>query len=150
MKLFLLYFLISMSAFGQNEEAASKKESFPLLGPSEADTQEKKNEESKQREIEMVRAERKGKEAVYDLWYQRTQKQAELANKTKSSSDVLIFEKMASATLQAWEAFRLPRFEEQNRIYNNQRSLVEQDWREIRNKEKERIESLLDESLREK
>jgi hypothetical protein len=122
---------------------------LPQTAESEDEKQARMNEESKQMEIEMVRAEREGKEAVYDLWYKRTQGQAERANKTKSSSDVLIFEKMASATLQAWEAFRLPRFEEQNRNPVH-RSLVEQEWREIRNKEKNHIESLIDESLRAK
>jgi hypothetical protein len=122
---------------------------LPQTAESEDEKQARMNEESKQMEIEMVRAEREGKEAVYDLWYKRTQGQAERANKTKSASDVLIFEKMASATLQAWEAFRLPRFEEQNRNPVH-RSLVEQEWREIRNKEKNHIESLIDESLRAK
>lgn len=62
-------------------------------------------EESRQMELEMVRAERKGVGAVYELWKERTIQQAERANKSKSSADVLIFEKMVSSTLDALSRF---------------------------------------------
>ena len=62
-------------------------------------------EESRQMELELVRAERKGAGAVYELWKDRTTQQAERANKSKSSSDVLIFERMVSSTLEALSRF---------------------------------------------
>ena len=71
----------------------------------EAEKQARMNEESKQMELELVRAERKGAGAVYELWKDRTTQQAERANKSKSSSDVLLFEKMVSSTLDALSRF---------------------------------------------
>jgi len=97
LKILILSLVCSGLAYGQEQETP-------------ADLAEKKNqarmaEESKQMELEVVRAERKGPGAVYRLWDERTKKQAELANKTKASSDVLTFERMASSTLQALSRF---------------------------------------------
>jgi hypothetical protein len=60
-----------------------------------------------QMELELVRAERKGAGAgaVYELWKERTTQQAQRANKSKSSADVLIFERMVSSTLDALSRF---------------------------------------------
>ena len=77
----------------------------PQTAESEDEKQARMNEESKQMELELVRAERKGAGAVYELWKDRTTQQAERANKSKSSSDVLLFEKMVSSTLDALSRF---------------------------------------------
>ena len=91
-------------------------------------------EESRRLAIEDVRAEQKGWYAVYALRKERTEKQADKANKTKASSDVLIFEQMVSNTLEAYRnAYR------------------ERGWKEgeIRSgDERRKLGGLLDESLR--
>lgn len=96
-KILILSFLCTGLVYGQEQETP-------------ADLAEKQNkaaldEESRQMELELVRAERKGAGAVYELWKDRTTQQAERANKSKSSSDVLIFEKMVSSTLDALSRF---------------------------------------------
>ena len=111
----------------------------PPLTQDERDKLERENqvameEESRRLAIEDVRAEQKGWYAVYALRKERTEKQADKANKTKASSDVLIFEQMVSNTLEA---------------YRNQ--LRERGWKEgeIRSdEEREKLGGLLDKPLR--
>jgi len=75
----------------------------PLTTESEDERQTRMNEESRQLELELVRAERKGTEAVYDVWVERLKKLGEQANKTKVTSDVLIFEKTLNSATSIWE-----------------------------------------------
>jgi len=120
-----------------------------------ADVAEKQNqakmaEESRQMELELVRAQRKGATAVYELWKERTAQQAERANKSKSSSDVLIFEKMLSSTLDALSrsidqkgfTYRMP-----SDNPNSAGAIAPKSY--VINEEKLKLENLLDESLRE-
>ena len=111
----------------------------PPLTQDERDKVERENqvamgEESRRLAIEDVRAEQKGWYAVYALRKERTEKQADKANKTKASSDVLIFEQMVLNTLEAYRnAYR------------------ERGWKEgeIRSgDERRKLGGLLDESLR--
>ena len=140
-KLLILGFLCTGLAYGQEQETP-------------ADLAEKKNqarmaEESRQMELELVRAERKGPGAVYKLWDERTKKQAEVANKTKASSDVLTFERMASSTLEALSRFidqrgftyRLP-----SDNPNSAGQIVPKSY--MMDDEAKKLENLLDESLR--
>ena len=83
--------------YGQTQEAPTDL--------AEKQNQAALQEESRQMELELVRAERKGAGAVYELWKDRTTQQAARANKSKSSSDVLIFERMVSSTLDALSRF---------------------------------------------
>jgi len=107
------------------------------------------NEQSTQMELELVRAERKGAGAVYELWKDRTTQQAERANKSKSSLEVLIFEKMASSTLEAFSRFidergftyRLP-----SNNPNSAGQVVPKSY--MMDEETRRLEALLDVSLR--
>ena len=99
--------LLSDKGFEAVKKAYEKEVSAqpPQTAESEDEKQARMNEESKQMELELVRAERKGAGAVYELWKDRTTQQAERANKSKSSSDVLLFEKMVSSTLDALSRF---------------------------------------------
>jgi len=119
---------------------AYEKDIIPPPAPpplTEEERQAKMGEDSRQMELEMVRAEQKGEYAVYELWKERATQQAERANKSKSSSDVLIFERMVLSTMDAWR-----------------NSLRARGWKEaeISLKEREELERLhdpLDKSLRE-
>jgi hypothetical protein len=84
---------------------AYEKDIVPPPAPpqmTEQEAREKRDEETRQMELEMVRAEQKGEYAVYELWKERTTQQAERANESKSSKDVLIFERMVLSTMDAW------------------------------------------------
>jgi len=127
--------------YGQEQETA-------------ADVAEKQNqaimaEESKQMELEVVRAERKGLGAVYELWAQRTKKQAKVANKTKASSDVLMFERMVSSTVQALSRFIDQRGFTYRLPSDNPNSAGQQVPKSyMMDEETKKLEDLLDESLR--
>lgn len=140
-KVSILSFLWMSFVYGQEQETPADL--------AEKHNQAKLNEESRQMELEMVRAERKGAGAVYELWKDRTIKQAERANKSKSSSDVLIFEKMVSSTLDALSRFidkrgftyRLP-----SNSPNSPGQEVSKSY--MMDEEANRLEQLLDASLR--
>jgi hypothetical protein len=100
-------------------------------------------------ELEMVRAQQKGAGAVYRLWKDRTAQQAERANKSKSTSDVLIFEKMVSSTLNALSNF----IDERGFTYrlpsDNPNAIGQEVPKSyIMHEEARKLEYLLDESLR--
>jgi hypothetical protein len=78
------------------------EEALPPDPTKEADIQKALREEALKLEIEMARAEREGEEAVYKVRVERTKKLAEKANQTKSLSDVLIFEKVATQTIRCF------------------------------------------------
>ena len=86
-------------------------EEAPQAEPTKAETSSEENlqktmrEEALRLEIEMTRAEQKGLQAVADLWEKRLKAQAKIANQTKNLSEVLIFEKMLTSTLNAIEAY---------------------------------------------
>jgi hypothetical protein len=109
------------------------------------------NEESKQMELELVRAERKGTEAVYEVWVERLKKLGEQANKTKATSDILIYEKTLNSAMGIWE-----RMFEENWNKNHPRQGAEYDFikrpafERQRSQEVAHLESFLDESLRAK
>ena len=125
-KIVILSFLCMGLVYGQEQETAADV--------AEKQNQARMNEESKQLEIEDVRAQQKGRFAVYALRKDRTEKQANVANKTKAASDVLIFERMVLSTIEAYrDAYR------------------EQGWKEEWIKDKQELKSLellLDKSLR--
>jgi len=115
----------------------------------EQQNQERIAEESNQMELEMVRAERKGLGSVYLLLDERTKKQAAVANKTKDSSDVLKFERMASSTLQALSRFIDQRGFTYRLPSDNPNSAGE--WvpkSYMMDEEAKKLANLLDESLR--
>jgi len=141
LKILILSLLCSGLAYGQeqqNQAAAADQQNHDRMA-----------EESNQMELEMVRAERKGLGAVYLLLDERTKKQAAVANKTKASSDVLKFEKMASLTLDALSRFidqrgftyRLP-----SDNPNQTGDIVPK--RYMMSEEAKKLEELLDQSLR--
>ena len=128
----------------------------PTLTQEERDKAEKENqarmdEEAKQMELELVRAERKGTEAVYEVWVERLKKLGEQANKSKASSDVLIYEKTLNSAMGIWE-----RMFEENWNKNHPRQGAEYDFikrpefERQRSQEVAHLESFLDESLRAK
>jgi len=94
-------------------------------------------EESRRLAIEDVRAEQKGWHAVYFLRKERTEKQAEKANKTKASSDVLIFEQMVSNTLEAY-----------HNAYLSGKGYKDYEISRANGDERERLGRLLDAALR--
>lgn len=119
-----------------------------------ADLAEKQNqaalhEKTRQMELEMVRAERKGAGAVYELWKERTAQQAERANKSRSSSDVLIFERMLSSTLEALSCF-IDKRGFTYRLPSNNPNFAGQEVPKsyMMDEEARKLEHLLDESLR--
>ena len=123
----------------------------PQTAESEADRQARMNEETRQMRLELVRAERKGTEAVYEVWVERLKKLGEQANKSKASSDVLIFEETLNSALNQWERM----FEEKwNKNYPRRCAgddIFKQRAYEIqRNQEVAHLESFLDDSLRAK
>lgn len=140
-KILILSFLCTGLVYGQEQETP-------------ADLAEKQNkaaldEESRQMELELVRAERKGAGAVYELWKDRTTQQAERANKSKSSSDVLIFEKMVSSTLDALSRFIDKRGFTYRLPPDNPNSVGQEVPKSyIMDEEAKRLEQLLDVSLR--
>ena len=140
-KILILSFLWTGLVYGQEQETP-------------ADLAEKQNkaaldEESRQMELELVRAERKGAGAVYELWKDRTTQQAERANKSKSSSDVLIFEKMVSSTLDALSCFIDKRGFTYRLPSDNPNSVGQEVSKSyMMDEEAKRLEQLLDASLR--
>ena len=122
--------------------------------PTPADLAEKQNqaalnEETRQMELEMVRAERKGAGAVYELWKERTAQQAERANKSRSSSDVLTFERMLSSTLEALSRFIDKRGFTYRLPSDNPNSAGQEVPKSyMMDEEARKLEHLLDESLR--
>jgi hypothetical protein len=123
----------------------------PQTTESEDEKQVRMNEESKQMELELVRAERKGARAVYELWKERTTQQAERANKSKSSSDVLLFEKMVNLTLEALSRFIDQRGFTYRLPSDNPNSAGQEVSKSYMiDEETRRLESLIDASLREK
>ena len=114
----------------------------------EDEKQAKMNEESKQMELELVRAERKETEAVYEVWVERLKKLGEQANKPKVTSDVLIYEKTLSSAIGIWE-----RMFEENWNKNHPRQgagddiLKQSAYERQRGQEVAHLESFFDESL---
>ena len=128
----------------------------PTLTQEERDKAEEKNqarmdEEAKQMELEVVRAERKGTEAVYDVWVERLKKLGEQANKSKATSDVLTFEKNLNSAMSIWE-----RMFEENWNKNHPRRgagddiLKQRAYERQRSQEVAHLESFSDASLRAK
>ena len=141
----ILTLLLLLPTLGVRAEEAAQP---PQPVENEDEKQAKMNEESKQMELELVRAERKGTEAVYEVWVKRLKKLGEQANKSKASSDVLIYEKTLNSAMNIWERMfeenwnkNHPRFDDifKKRAYETQR-----------NQEVAHLESFLDESLRAK
>jgi len=122
----------------------------PQTAESEDEKQVRMNEESKQMEMELVRAERKGTEAVYEVWVERLKKLGEQANKTKATSDILIYEKTLNSAMGIWERM----FEENwNKNHSRQGAgediLKQRAYEMQRGQEVAHLESFLDASLRE-
>ena len=121
----------------------------PQTAESEDEKQVRMNEESKQMELELVRAERKGTEAVYEVWVERLKKLGEQANKTKATSDILIYEKTLNSAIGIWE-----RMFEENWNKNHPRQgagediLKQRAYETQRGQEVAHLESFLDASLR--
>jgi hypothetical protein len=115
----------------------------------EEKNQARMDEEAKQMELEVVRAERKGTEAVYDVWVERLKKLGEQANKSKATSDVLTFEKNLNSAMSIWE-----RMFEENWNKNHPRQgagediLKQRAYEMQRGQEVAHLESFLDASLR--
>ncbi len=140
-KILILSFLWTGLVYGQEQETPAD--------PAEKHNQAKLDEESRQMELELVRAERKGAGAVYELWKDRTTQQAERANKSKSSSDVLIFEKMVSSTLDALSRFIDKRGFTYRLPPDNSNSVGQEVPKSyMMDEEAKRLEQLLDVSLR--
>ena len=133
---------------------AYEKDVEPAPAPileTEAERQARMNEETRQMRLELVRAERKGTEAVYEVWVERLKKLAEQANKSKASSDVLIFEETLNSALNQWERM----FEEKwNKNYPRRCAgddiVKQRAYESQRNQEVAHLESFLDDSLRAK
>ena len=128
----------------------------PTLTQQERDKAEEENqarmdEEAKQMELEVVRAERKGAEAVYEVLVSRLRKLGKKANESKATKDVLIFEDKLNSALELWE-----RMFEENWNKNHPRQGAEYDFikrpefERQRSQEVAHLESFLDESLRAK
>ena len=126
----------------------------PTLTQEERDKAEEENqarmdEEAKQMELELVRAERKGTEAVYEVWVSRLKKLGKKANESKATKDVLIFEDKLNSALELWE-----RMFEENWNKNHPRQGAEYDvikrpaFERQRSQEVAHLESFLDEPLR--
>lgn len=140
-KILILSFLCTGLVYGQEQETPADL--------AEKHNQAKLDEESRQMELELVRAERKGAGAVYELWKDRTTQQAERANKSKSSSDVLIFEKMVSSTLDALSRFIDKRGFTYRLPPDNSNSVGQEVPKSyMMDEEAKRLEQLLDVSLR--
>ena len=123
----------------------------PQTAESEDEKQVRMNEESKQMELELVRAERKGTEAVYEVWVERLKKLGEQANKTKATSDILIYEKTLNSAMGIWERM----FEENwNKNHPKQGAgediLKQRAYERQRSQEVAHLESFSDASLRAK
>jgi hypothetical protein len=125
----------------------------PSESAGEADVQKALREEALKLEIEMARAEREGGEAVYEVRVKRTKKLAEKANQTKSLSDVLIFEKVANQTLDAFSIMNEKRIRQAwadrgSRPGDGSEALIQKAIDLQYQQEKAGIEGFLDESLR--
>ena len=144
----ILTLLLLLPSIGVRAEASTQP---PQTAESEAEKQARMNEESKQMELELVRAERKGTEAGYEVWVERLKKLGEQANKSKASSDVLIYEKTLNSAMGIWERM----FEEKwNKNHPRQGAgddiLKQRAYESQRNQEVAHLVSFLDESLRAK
>jgi hypothetical protein len=121
----------------------------PQTAESEDEKQVRMNEESKQMELELVRAERKGTEAVYEVWVERLKKLGEQANKSKATKDALTFEDKLNYVMSIWE-----RMFEENWNKNHPRQgagediLKQRAYEMQRGQEVAHLESFLDASLR--
>lgn len=143
--------LLSAEGLEAVKKAYEKEvESAPApIVETEAEKQARMNEESKQMELEVVRAERKGTEAVYEVWVSRLKKLGKKANESKATKDVLIFEDKLNSALELWD-----RMFEEKWNKNHPRQGAEYDFikkpafERQRNEELARLESFLDESLR--
>ena len=99
-------------------------------------------------EVKLARAERDGAGAVFEVWVMRLKKLAEQANKSKATTDVLIFEKTLNSAMSVWE-----RMFEENWNKNHPRQGADDDILKQRAYERQRtqevanLESFLDESL---
>ena len=150
--------LLSVNGWAEVQKACQDEPDAPGTSPAEVEAkrQIRLNKESKQMELELVRAERKGLEAVYEVWVKRLKKLGQAANKSRDSSDVLIFEQALNSTMEIWER----KFEEglrKNPIFQS----AEYEGKDVSffakgmyENEKKRevayLESFLDESLRAK
>ena len=144
----LALLLLLLPTIGVRAEASAQP---PQPVENEDEKQARMNEESKQMELELVRAERKGTEGVYEVWVERLKKLGEQANKSKATSDVLIYEKTLNSAMGIWE-----RMFEENWNKNHPRReagddiLKQRAYERQRNQEVAHLESFLDESLRAK
>lgn len=142
----LALLLLLLPTIGVRAEASAQP---PQPVENEDEKQAKMNEESKQMELELVRAERKGTEAVYEVWVERLKKLGEQANKSKATSNVLIYEKTINSAMGIWE-----RMFEENWNKNHPRQgagddiLKQSAYERQRGREVAHLESFLDESLR--
>ena len=144
----ILTLLLLLPTIGVRAEEAAQP---PQPVENEDEKQAKMNEESKQMELELVRAERKGMEAVYEVWVERLKKLGEQANKSKASSDVLIYEKTLNSAMGIWERM----FEEKwNKNHPRQGAgddiLKQRAYERQRSQEVAHLESFSDASLRAK
>jgi hypothetical protein len=122
----------------------------------EKSKEEKQGEEdAQQKELENLRAEREGAEAVYLLEQKRAEEMAKKANASKKAKDVVAFERQVSVTLTRWELFYTPKLQASREA----RGLSQKDvqvmnakfgnpFERERNQVKANLENLLDESLR--
>ena len=144
----ILTLLLLLPSIGVRAEASTQP---PQTAESEAEKQARMNEESKQMELELVRAERKGTEAGYEVWVERLKKLGEQANKSKATSDVLIYEKTLNSAMGIWE-----RMFEENWNKNHPRAdgwdnaMKQSAYEKQRNQEVAYLESFLNASLRAK
>lgn len=128
----------------------------PTLTQEERDKAEEENqarmdEEAKQMELELVRAERKGTEAVYEVWVSRLKKLGKKANESKATKDVLIFEDKLNSAVELWERMFEEKWNKNHpRQYKDDDILKQSAYEKERNREVAHLESFLDESLRAK
>ena len=144
----ILTFLLLLPSIGVRAEASTQP---PQTAESEAEKQARMNEESKQMELELVRAERKGTEAGYEVWVERLKKLGEQANKSKATSDVLIYEKTLNSAMGIWERVFEENWNKNHpRQYKDDDILKKRAYEMQRNQEVAHLVSFLDESLRAK
>lgn len=150
--------LLSADGLAEVRKACQDEPEAPGTSPAQAEAkrQIRLNEESKQMELELVRAERKGLEAVYEVWVKRLKKLGQAANKSRDPSEVLIFEQTLNSTMEIWER----KFEEglrKNPIFQSAESMgkdvsfiAKGMYEDEKKREVAYLESFLDESLRAK
>ena len=144
----ILTLLLLLPTLGVRAEEAAQP---PQPVENEDEKQAKMNEESKQMELELVRAERKGTEAVYEVWVERLKKLGKKANESKATKDVLIFEDKLNSALELWgRVFEENWNKNHPRQYKDDDILKQSAYEKQRNQEVAHLESFLDESLRAK